>query len=72
MNLLLLDLTQFDANSGRIPGFPLAERRLSDLAGCFADPAAYAAALASGNAIVYSVSTVEPGQGAGTCITGSA
>ena len=65
MDLPLLDLTQFDTDSGRIPGFPLSERRLSDLGGCFADPAAYAAALAAGDPVVYSVSTVEPGQGAG-------
>lgn len=41
------------------------ERRLSDLRGCFADSAAYQAALARENSLVYAVSAVEPFGGDG-------
>ncbi len=58
-------LTRLDLENGAIPGAPLTERRLSELAGMFADDAAYTRAMAKGNPIVYTVSTVEPAQGEG-------
>jgi glucose-6-phosphate isomerase len=58
-------LTRYDLASGHIAGRPLVERRLTDLSGCFADRAAYAAALATGNPVLYSVSSVEPAHGEG-------
>jgi glucose-6-phosphate isomerase len=41
------------------------ERRLSDLRGCFADIAAYAGALAESDPVIYSIATVDTGDGAG-------
>lgn len=67
-------LTQFDPTTGTIERAPLLERRLSDLRSYFADEAAYLAALAQENSLLYTVATVEPAQGDGalhygiTCI----
>lgn len=54
-----------DLNSGRLGGRPLVERHLADLRGCFADEAAYAAAVRAGNPLVYTVASVEPAGGDG-------
>jgi len=59
------NLTQFDAVSGQIDGAPLLERRLSDLAGYFADPIAYATALAAADSLLYTVASIEPAHGDG-------
>jgi glucose-6-phosphate isomerase len=58
-------LTNFDIHQGVIPDAPLLERRLSDLAGYFADATAYAQAQTAGNPLLYTVSNVEPAQGEG-------
>jgi glucose-6-phosphate isomerase len=58
-------LSRFDPATGEIPGAPATKRHLSDLRGCFADTAAYETALASGNAMVYSVAVLEPAVGDG-------
>jgi glucose-6-phosphate isomerase, archaeal len=50
---------------GKIEGAPIAQRHLSDLAGIFADSAAYDEASAKGDPLVYAVSSVEPTQGDG-------
>ena len=57
--------SHLDLSAGRIVGQPVVQRRLSDLRGAFDDPGAYEAALAQRDPLVYSVSSVEPGQGAG-------
>ena len=44
---------------------PRVERRLSDLRGCFRDAAAYEAALAQGNPLLYAVASFEKPTGAG-------
>lgn len=56
---------RFDPETGRVDGAPMLERRLSDLDGCFADEAAYAAARAAGDPIVYTVASHTPAEGAG-------
>ncbi len=56
---------RLDLESGVIEGGVTIARRLSDLRGCFADEAAYTAALARGDPVIYTVSTVEPAQGEG-------
>ena len=58
-------LSRFDLDSGTIAGRPRVERRLSDLRGCFRDAAAFEAALAEGNPLVYAVASIEPGAGEG-------
>ena len=58
-------LARFDAAKGTIAGAHRTERRLGDLAGIFRDEAAYGAASAAGNPLVYSVEAVEPGTGDG-------
>lgn len=45
-----------------IPGYPVVERRLSQLAGCFVDPQAYAAALRQGDRLAYQVTNIETGE----------
>ncbi|MCU1437040.1 MAG: hypothetical protein JWP66_127 [Naasia sp.] len=54
-----------DAETGRLAGGALVERRLSDLEGCFVDAAALDATLAEGDPVVYTVSALEPGSGDG-------
>jgi glucose-6-phosphate isomerase len=61
MNLL----SKFNPSTGEIEGVATTKRFLSDLKGCFADEAAYAAALRQGNPLVYTVAAVEPGAGEG-------
>src|SRR5208282_1374624 len=58
-------LSRFDPATGEIAGAATTKRHLSDLKGCFADTAAYEAAVASGNALVYTVAAVEPAGGEG-------
>ncbi|MDR0352738.1 MAG: cupin domain-containing protein [Opitutaceae bacterium] len=56
---------RYTLESARLGNRPMAERRLADLRGCFADEAAFEAALARGNPLLYSVSSVEPASGDG-------
>ena len=68
MNLLLDTATllaHIDPLRGTVGDAPLVKRHLSDLRGCYRDPAAYDALLAKGDPLVYSVSGVEPAAGAG-------
>ena len=65
MHATFPQFTQFDPIAGRIEGAPLLERRLSDLRGYFVDDAAYAAALAQADSLLYTVANVEPAQGEG-------
>ena len=58
-------LSRFDPATGEMPGVPVTKRHLSDLRGCFADATAYAAALAAGDPLVYSVAAFEPACGDG-------
>ncbi len=58
-------ISQFDPEQAVVPGARVTERRLSDLRGVFADEAAYAAALAQGDPVLYRVYPVEPAQGEG-------
>jgi len=59
-------LTQFDPIDGTIQGYPVVERRLSQLRGVFGDTQAFEEALAEqGDALVYSVTSVEPAEGKG-------
>lgn len=60
------ELTQrYGVAEGQLSGGREVVRRLSDLRGCFADEAAYAAALRDGDPILYRVVAVEPDEGAG-------
>ncbi len=56
---------RYTLESARLGNRPVAERRLADLRGCFADGAAFEAALKRGNPLLYSVSSVEPASGDG-------
>jgi glucose-6-phosphate isomerase len=56
---------RLDLEAGTIAGAPVVRRRLSDLKGCFADAAGYEAAMALGDPLVYTVSSVEAGNGSG-------
>ena len=58
-------LSGYNSTTGEIPGAPRVQRHLSDLRGCFADAAAYDAALAAGDPLLYSVAVVEPATGDG-------
>ena len=59
-------LSHFDPTTGVIDGLaPSIERRLSDLRGVFADQAAYEAALAKEDSLVYTTYCVAPDQGEG-------
>lgn len=55
----------YDGASGRIKGATMVLRHLSDLRHTFVDSRAYEAALRQGDALVYSVASVEPGKDAG-------
>ncbi|HEX2864547.1 MAG TPA: glucose-6-phosphate isomerase family protein [Deinococcales bacterium] len=56
----------FDPQTGAMPGRePSSVRRLSDLRGCFADGAAFEAAVAAGDPVVYEVTSVDAGNGPG-------
>lgn len=54
------EFSRFDPLSGALTDAIMIERRLSDLANVFADPQAYAAALAQDNPILYTVASVQP------------
>ncbi len=55
----------YDASTGSLETGTATERRLSQLAGCFADEAATLRALEGGDPLVYTVSSVDPGSGPG-------
>ncbi|QSH41512.1 glucose-6-phosphate isomerase family protein [Lentisphaerota bacterium ZTH] len=56
---------KLNLNDGCIEGAAVKIRKLSELQECFADETAYAAALAEGDKVVYSVSSIEPGDNGG-------
>jgi glucose-6-phosphate isomerase len=56
---------RLNVEEGTIEGAPLTMRRLGDLKECFADQEAYAAALADGDPVLYTVASVEPANGDG-------
>jgi glucose-6-phosphate isomerase, archaeal len=58
-------LSRFNPATGEIAGAPTVKRRLSDLRGCFADSAAFDAALAKNNPLIYTVASVTPADGDG-------
>jgi len=58
-------LSRFNPFSGEIAGVPMVKHHLSDLRGCFADTAAYEAALAQDDPLVYTVASVTPADGDG-------
>lgn len=58
-------LSNYDPTAGTLPGAVAVERTLRDLQGCFADCAAYEAALAHSNPLLYTVAAVEPARGEG-------
>ncbi|MGA2247785.1 MAG: glucose-6-phosphate isomerase family protein [Verrucomicrobiota bacterium] len=58
-------VSAFDPVTGEIHGASNAKRHLSDLRGCFADETAYAATLAVGNPLLYTVASIEPAAGEG-------
>ncbi|MGH2543515.1 MAG: hypothetical protein ACRDIB_11985 [Ardenticatenaceae bacterium] len=53
MNATIAQFTRLDPQVGSIDGFPVTERRLSNLRGSFADDTAYAAALTSSDPVIY-------------------
>ncbi|MFN8482415.1 MAG: glucose-6-phosphate isomerase family protein [Anaerolineae bacterium] len=57
--------SHLDLSAGVVIGQPVVRRRLSDLRGAFDDAAAYDAALAEADSLVYTVSSVEAGEGDG-------
>ena len=58
-------LTRFDPLAGTVVGYPVVERRLSQLAGVFADTAVYHQTLAQSDPLIYSVASVAPAEGDG-------
>jgi len=56
---------RLNLEQGTIDGASQTVRHLSDLADCFADKEAYAAAMGQGDAVVYTVASVEPANGDG-------
>lgn len=57
--------TPYDPALGTLEGGALTERRLSDMHGVYADDAALRAAIADGDPLVYTVRSLEPGDGEG-------
>lgn len=55
----------FSLDSSTLGDRPMVKRYLSDLRGSFVDTAAYEAALARGNPLLYEVTAVEPANGDG-------
>lgn len=55
----------YSLDSAALGDRPMVKRYLADVRGCFADSAAYEAALAQGNPLLYEVSSVEPANGDG-------
>ncbi|MBL7160973.1 MAG: glucose-6-phosphate isomerase [Anaerolineales bacterium] len=62
---LPLQLIQFDPDNPNIPGASLSARYLSDMAGYFADEAAFYEMLAKDDPILYQVYNISPTQGEG-------
>lgn len=58
-------LVEFSTSSAQLGNRPTVRRKLSDLRGCFADTAAYEAALSTGDPLLYEVTAVEPASGDG-------
>jgi glucose-6-phosphate isomerase len=58
-------LSRFNPATGEITGAPVVKRHLSDLRGCFAGTAAFEAALAKNNPLLYTVASVTPADGDG-------
>jgi glucose-6-phosphate isomerase len=58
-------LAHIDLEQAQIVEGAETKRYLSDLRGCFADTAAFEAALAEGDRLIYSVSSVTPADGEG-------
>ena len=59
------DPHSFDLRIAEISVAPRSERKLSQLAGCYADALAFNAALEQGDPVIYSVSSLEPASGDG-------
>lgn len=57
----LLPGVRYDLDRGTLEGGQMVTRKLSDLRGAFADPAAFDAALAEADPVAYTVSSLEPG-----------
>jgi glucose-6-phosphate isomerase len=55
----------YSLDSAALGSRPMVTRTLADVRGCFADAAAYEAALALGNPLLYEVTAVEPATGDG-------
>lgn len=55
----------FDPDTGAIDGCPIVARRLSDLAGIFADGPAYGERLKTSDPVVYTVSAFDAAEGEG-------
>lgn len=55
----------YDPTRAHLEGGTVVERRLSQLGSCFADAAAYQAALGQDDTLVYRVTAVEPAHGLG-------
>jgi glucose-6-phosphate isomerase len=55
----------YEVATARLEGGTVVERRLSQLRGCFADEAAYEAALAQEDTLLYRVTAMEPANGIG-------
>jgi glucose-6-phosphate isomerase len=58
-------LSRFNPATGEITGAPTVKRHLSDLRGSFADTAAFEAAFAKNNPLLYTVASVTPADGDG-------
>lgn len=58
-------LSRFDPATGELDGAAAIQRRLSDMRGCYADTIAYESALKTGDPVIYTVASVEPGNGPG-------
>jgi glucose-6-phosphate isomerase, archaeal len=53
-------VSSYNPVTGEIPGALVVKRHLSELRGCFADAAAFEAALATADPLLYTVAAVEP------------
>jgi glucose-6-phosphate isomerase len=61
-----IQLTQsYDPQSATMDGGAVVERRLSQLTGCFADEAAFAASVEQEDVVVYRVTAIEPADSSG-------
>ena len=57
--------SKFNPLTAEITGAPVVRRHLHDLCGCFADTDAFEKAAATGNPLIYQVSSFEPAEGEG-------